>query len=243
MTPPVAVLQAFGATGPVRPLAGGQGTSWRAGDLVLKPEPGGPPLDVVEDGFRLARPHPAGDGAWTVDGWSATRWVPGAEPDPAAASTWRTVIEAGRAFHRATAQLAPPPAGDGRWAVADRIAWSEVPPRWLPEFAPIAARLGRVLEPLGPPQFVHCDLTRNVLVAEGLSPAIIDVSPYWRPTAYAEGVVIADALSWHEAGPWLLAEVGVSVPAVARALLFRMATDTGPEWAGRYEKAATAIGV
>jgi hypothetical protein len=100
---------------------------------------------------------------------------------------------------------------------------------------------------------LHADLTNNVLFAPGLPPAVIDISPYWRPPAYAEGVVVADALCWHDAPASLLQTTDVSVPAVARALLFRMATtnervtsgaaaaDLGDE-ARRYE-AAAAIGV
>ena len=95
----------------------------------------------------------------------------------------------------------------------------------------------------------------NVLVAAGLPPAVIDVSPYWRPPSFAEGVVVADALCWHEAGPDLLDRAGVPVGAVARALLFRMATTAevargtasgGVDLRGearRYAQAATAIGL
>jgi len=36
--PPQQVLVAYGITGPPTPIAGGQGTSYRAGDLVLKPD-------------------------------------------------------------------------------------------------------------------------------------------------------------------------------------------------------------
>jgi hypothetical protein len=71
---------------------------------------------------------------------------------------------------------------------------------------------------------VHGDLTGNVLFAPGLDPVVIDISPYWRPVAYAEGVVLADALCWHGAPASVLEETGVTVPAVARALLFRLAT-------------------
>ncbi|MBL7258892.1 phosphotransferase [Paractinoplanes lichenicola] len=235
MRPPDHVLRAFGVTGPVIPLAGGQGTSWRAGDLVLKPEPpvGSWLHDVVSAEFRLARPCGA------HDGWSATRWLEGSET-----SDFVAVIEAGRAFHRATAGLPRQPswaARTDRWAVADRIAWGEQPARWLPGFAPVAARLTAALQPLGPSQIVHCDLTRNVLLADGLPPAIIDVSPYWRPPAYAEGVVVADALTWHDAPGSLPRDAAVSVPAVARALLFRMATDTVTDWAWRYEHACRQI--
>ena len=76
------------------------------------------------------------------------------------------------------------------------------------------------------------------------------MSPYWRPPAYAEGVVIADALCWHGAPASLLDATGVPVRAVARALLFRLATsnslpasDRVPDEARRYEDAASAIGL
>jgi uncharacterized protein (TIGR02569 family) len=262
--PSSGVLHAFGVDGPARPLAGGQGTSWVAEGVVLKPDDGVLHEWLAEafagltgDGFRLAEPVRARDGAWSVQGWSATRWLDGADPDYSAVSTWQEIITAGRAFHRAVATLGRPDFIDTRqdwWARADRAAWGETAVRFLPEFAGLAHRLRDTLEPLGRPQLVHADLTQNVLFAPGLAPAVIDVSPYWRPPAYAEGVVVADALCWHDAPPSLWETVGVSAPAVARALLFRMATTNerirdGGDSAGlqdearRYGIAAAAIGL
>jgi hypothetical protein len=93
-----------------------------------------------------------------------------------------------------------------------------------------------------------------VLFAPGAPPAIIDISPYWRPPEYAEGVVIADALCWHGAPASVLADVGVSVSAVARALLFRLVTTNGLLAAGltavetrseaeMYRRAAALLGL
>jgi uncharacterized protein (TIGR02569 family) len=262
--PPATVLRAFGVDGPARPLDGGQGTSWAAGDLVIKPD-GGPQHEwlaealtaIRSDGFRVAEPVRALDGAWSSHGWSATRWVEGGEPDYSAISTWQKILAAGRALHRAVAHLGRPGFLDKRedwWARADRAVWGERPIRFRPEFAAIARRLQAALEPLGRPQIVHADLTRNVLFAPDLTPAIIDISPYWRPPAYAEGVVVADALCWHDAPPTLPEAVGVSVAAVAHALLFRMATTnerlgSAPEGEGvrdeaqRYGRAAAALGL
>ena len=101
---------------------------------------------------------------------------------------------------------------------------------------------------------MHADLTGNVLFSPRLPPAVIDISPLWRPPAYAEGVVVADALCWHGAQASLLDQAGVSVPAVARALLFRMATTNQAAFSGggvvdlddearRYDRAAEAIGI
>ena len=258
------MLRAFGVDAPPRLLAGGQGTSWVAGGLVFKPA-GGPAYewlaealaDLVPDEIRLAMPVPTRHGTWVCEGWAATHWVEGSEPDRAAASTWIEIVEAGRAFHRAVAHLARPGCLDERqdwWALADRAVWGERAIRFCPEFADLARRLKDRLEPLGCPQIVHGDLTGNVLFTPGLAPAVIDISPYWRPPEYAEGVIVADALCWHRAQPSLLELVGVSPEAVARALMFRMATTNERVASGaggadlrdeaqRYGLAAAAIGL
>ena len=258
------MLQAFGVEKPARRLRGGQGSSWVADGLVFKAD-GGPVHqwlgrsldDVVTDGVRLSLPVPARDGAWVRRGWAATQWVEGGEPDYSAASTWIEIIEAGRAFHRAVAHLARPDCLDtrtDRWAIADRAVWGESRIHFLPELVDLAGRLEAALEPMGEPQIVHADLTRNVLFAPALAPAVIDISPYWRPPAYAEGVVVADALCWHGASAALLEQTGVSGAAVARALLFRMATTNEAVVAGiggvnphdelrRYRDAVGAIGL
>lgn len=99
---------------------------------------------------------------------------------------------------------------------------------------------------------MHGDLAGNVLVSPSRPPAVLDVSPYWRPVQYADGIVVADALLWHGAHPSLLDLAGVSVAAVARGLVFRMATADQALSAGRvgaagearrYEHAVRAIGL
>jgi hypothetical protein len=140
------------------------------------------------------------------------------------------------------------------WAIADRVAWRDAAVNLRQEFVEVARLLQDASHPLGPSQIVHCDLTGNVLVAPGALPAVIDISPYWRPPEYAEGVVIADALCWHGASGSVLEEVGVSVTAVARALLFRLVTTNELLLAGlatvnphaeaeRYGRAAALIGL
>jgi hypothetical protein len=264
--PPAAVLAAFGLqAAELRPLAV---PTWLAGDVVLKPD-----IDpefqawlatavarVPRRGFRLADPLPALDGSWVVDGWSATRWVAG-DSVPTSGPTvekWALAIEGGRAFHRAVAGLARPDflaRRDSWWTRADRRAWGESGPAGtVPELAPTARVLEAACRPLGDVQLVHGDLAGNVLLHERLDPAVIDVSPYWRPPAYAEGVLVADALCWYGAQPSLLDELGVPVPAVARAMLFRLWTthervvdgvrvDDLPTEARAYADAAAAMGL
>ena len=244
--PAPAVLDAFGAppAPPVR-LAGGQGTSWWAGPLVLKPVDGVMGVELLDHlapvlldvaragpaGFRLPEPVRSRGGGWCVRGWSAARWTPGrAVPSgrPVPTGRWYEVLDAGAALHDALAHVPRPDVLDQRrdpWAVADRVAWGEDDLVVGPWAADLVARLRALCEPTGGPcQLVHGDLSGNTLLHPGSAPAIIDLSPYWRPAAWAGAVVVADALLWHAAGADLLATAGdAGDPSlVARALLFRL---------------------
>lgn len=263
--PPELVLDAYGLSGTPAMLAGGEGKAWAIESMVLKPAevPGlaqwsGEVLSGVERrGFRLAIPVRTRTGGWEAAGWTATCLLPGEAPDHAHAPRWADVLAAGRAFHRAVADLAAPAfvgGGTSWWARADRVAWSEEECRFGPGLEPLVARLRPALTELGPPSLVDCDLTGNVLFADGFEPAVIDLSLYWRPAAYAEGVVVADALTWHPETAPLPEELGVPIAAVARGLLFRMATtqfraDDGVETAkleneaSRYASAVRALGL
>ncbi|GAA1937784.1 TIGR02569 family protein [Streptomyces durmitorensis] len=240
-----AVLDAFQLTGSGSPLRlpGGEGRSVRVEDVVLKPA--GPDTEfaewladimtsVQEDGFRVARPLRATTGAWSHDGWTASRFVPGTEPDHSAAPRWLEIVAAGRAFHRALADVPRPALLDRRrdwWATGDRVAWQEKEVGLLPAlrrpYDELTALLGP--KPQERPQLIHGDLTGNVLFAPGLPPAVIDFSPYWRPPAFGEAVVVGDALIWHGAGPELLHEAASAhgpdfVQYVVRAVVFRLVT-------------------
>ena len=117
------------------------------------------------------------------------------------------------------------------WARADRIAWGELPAGDLAA-VPAVARLLAARRPVGAPsQLVHGDLTGNVLFADGLPPAVIDFSPYWRPTAFASAVVAVDAVVWFDADPGLLRTVAAlpdGPQLLVRALLFRLLADPDP---------------
>jgi hypothetical protein len=233
--PTPTVLAAFGLANQPRPLVA---PTWVVDDVVLKPETdhglqawlGTEVAGVERRGYRLAEALAAADGSWVVDGWAASRWVEGtsvpeAGPTP---ERWARALEGGRAFHRSVAGLRRPSFIDRRdswWARADRRAWGAAgAAEPVAPLAATAALLERTCRPLGESQVVHADLGGNVLLAEELDPAVIDVSPYWRPPAYAEGVLVADALCWYGADASLLDDLGVPVPAVARAMLFRLWT-------------------
>ena len=230
MAPPRSVLDAWGVSHP-QPLPGGQGQAFRAGPLVLKPttEPAQATwlaetlADVHAGGaLRLTRPARSGTGRWVVDGWAAWHWLEG-QPRP---DRWDEVLDVSRRFHRAVARVPWDPAlvASHRWAMADRVAWGE-----------LAADLPEAVRPLLdrrrpvelPRQLVHGDLGGNVLFHDALAPAVIDVSPFWRPHGYADAIVVADAVAWQSAGDELVERLvrRQGDQLLLRAVLFRVAAD------------------
>jgi uncharacterized protein (TIGR02569 family) len=234
--PPAHVLAAYGVAGAPTPLAGGRGTAWRADDLVLKPlDMAVDDLDwqaeilgsIVEDGFRVSRPRRAASGVLVVDGWCAWSYCVGRhEP-----RRWADIVAVGDRFHGALADVPRPAslaARNDAWAIADRAAWGDVPLAPYRD-APYVAELEAQLEPLdAPSQLIHGDLTGNVLFADPLPPAVIDLSAYWRPPAFATAIVVADALVWEGADDSVLG-VAAGVERfgqfLARALIFRILAD------------------
>jgi uncharacterized protein (TIGR02569 family) len=231
---PQQVFDAFGLTGPVDLLPGGEGHSVRVGSVVLKPAEDGDEASwaaellgtLDEEGFRLARPVRARDGRWVVAGWCASCHVTG-ETGPA--GRWPLLLAASRAFHAALLPIPRPAFLAGRthrWALADRVAWGEATCEPLTAVQPLMDRLTAVRQPVSAQcQLVHGDLSGNVLFADGLAPAIIDFSPYWRPAAYADAIIAVDGLLWHAADRGLLTLAGTTPDfpqMLVRALNFRL---------------------
>lgn len=244
--PPRWVLEAFGADGEPVVLPGGEGRSVRVGGAVFKPAG-----DVAEacwrarvltrvnarlgssqtQQVRVPRPLSTRQGEWTAGGWTASEYLPGT---PGPTGRWHELLRAGREFHRAL-RHEPCPAllawRDHVWAVADRVAWGEEDARPLaPLDGPIRglSSLRRPVEAAS--QVIHGDLTGNVLFDGAEPPVVIDFSPYCRPVAYAEAVVVVDALLYHDAGLGLAESVADAWPGtdfpqlLLRALLFRLVT-------------------
>ena len=90
-------------------------------------------------------------------------------------------------------------------------------------------RLVTALRPIeATSQLIQGDLTGNVLFADGLPPAIIDFSPYWRPAGFAAAIVVGDALLWEGADeelPRNYDHVPFFSQYLVRALIYRAVTD------------------
>lgn len=251
--PSEAVLRAFGVSGPfeLERISSGRASTWRAGLLVFKaadaPEGelawqaqalGG--LHVA--GFRVGLPIPAIDNHFVIDGWCAMPFLPGAhEPH-----RWPEIIEVGDRFHHSIRSLPRPSFLDGqtdRWSIGDRVAWGEHDPA---AFVARSTHLELLVEHLRPiaavNQVIHGDLTGNVLFHGQLSPAIIDIVPYWRPCGFAAAIVVADALVWEGADDALVDELAHRDhfgQLLLRALVYRLVTDliAGSDNGSRYQRA------
>ncbi|HEV2797654.1 MAG TPA: hypothetical protein VGV65_08540 [Nocardioides sp.] len=248
--PPDRVLDLFAAEGVLEPLEGGQGTSWRAGDLVLSPghdeseawlAPIQARLAVRLDeasprSIRLVLPVPARDGDLTAAGWTATRFEPGTTPcrDLATLRATAHLLHA----HLASAVLQRPDALDAptvRWAEAERAAYdpelavaaaAERPEPGLREL--VDALAGQLDDTdLGREQLVHRDLAGNVLLDATGVPFVIDFSPAWRSPLWAEAVCVLDAVLWLGAPVVALDawRTGAERQAMLRAALFRVLSD------------------
>jgi uncharacterized protein (TIGR02569 family) len=246
-TVPDEVLAAFGVAkaSPVR-LPGGRGTTWRAGQVVLKPADSAPAdrwdADVFDaltgPGFRVPRPVRAATGDWVAHGWTAWRVVAGAVADWSAVSPrWPELVAVSRALHAALAGIPVPRwrvTRDIPWTTGDQVAWGERDPGPLLGQAagPLAGQVRRLLAALRPvdlpDQLIHADLAGNVLFADGAPPAVIDFSPLHRPAGLPLAIVAVDALMWHGAAPEALGQLAGEPELdqlLARALIYRLVTD------------------
>ena len=180
------------------------------------------------DDFRVSPPLPARTGSWCVEGWAAWRYERGAHQP----RRWLDILGVGDMFHAAVRNETLPPlltARTDRWAVADRVAWGELPltPAWTR--TGLVQELVAALRPVvGCDQLVHGDLTRNVLFQPHQPPLVIDVSPYWRSPEFASAIVVVDALIWEGADEQLITALPWTMNTaqyLLRSLLFRAVTD------------------
>ncbi|MGS2806107.1 TIGR02569 family protein [Nocardia sp. MW-W600-9] len=251
--PPEHVRATFGLREVTPVSLGDWDGGWRLGDVVLSPVADHARAawsakvreTLAVDGLRVARPVRATDGRYVVSGWRADTFVDGA-PEP----RYDEVVSVSLRLHKATAQLerprflVQPPVAPwvdvDVFVAADRAAWESVPLRSLRAGGvPIAAtpdgqrsleligQLATLRKPVrGPDQLVHGDLFGTVLFAGAHTPGLTDITPYWRPAAWAAGVVVVDALAWGGGDDGLL-DRWSSLPEwpqmLLRALIFRLA--------------------
>ena len=222
----------------LRRLPGGAGHTWTDGRLVLKPVGCAAEHTWVCEVYaawdsaevRVPEPVPPRsgvEGGWSADGWGAHIFVQGRDADPA--RELPRIKEASDSFHRGLQHLPRPAFLDVRddpWAFGDRLAWEGAEPQGDDETLDMIRRLKDHLAPVSEPaQVIHGDILPNVLVADGLPPAIIDWPPYYRPVGLANAVAVTDAVSFRGAPLSLLDEWETGDDwnqLLIRALLYRL---------------------
>jgi putative hydrolase of the HAD superfamily len=199
----------------------------------LEPAVGAGEGDAAE--FRVARPVRAASGEFLVDGWGATEVLDGQLRGIGSDDAdWEGLLAAARAYNSVLSVLSKPDFLDRRdhqWALADRVAFGTA------NYADPVAGAGLLLDALlrqrrpladdEPSQVVHGDLAGNVLFAPDRAPAVIDLSPYWRPVGFSLAVAAIDALLWYDA-PLTVLELAAAgtgpgfADHLIRALIFRL---------------------
>jgi hypothetical protein len=230
------ILNAFNLNGELKPLKGGQNTSVRVNDAVLKPV--GDNVQVNEwllgilneidpYKYRLAKPVISNDGTFIYNGWCCTRFEPGEHRD----GDIKNKLEVSRLFHHdlADIDITNIPIGDDPWSVSQGIVWQK---ENLPQN--ISKTAYKILEELISKatlkgnykvQVIHADLSGNILFDKVLDPLIIDFSPTIAPVEYAEAILVCDCIAWQGSPITDLGLLGNSeyiIEMILRAVIFRL---------------------
>jgi uncharacterized protein (TIGR02569 family) len=236
LNPTFAILQAFNLTGDPSPLPGGQNNSFKVDHFVLKHVGSGSHHEWVASilskvnpqGFRVSTPVISRNNNFVFDGWTCSSFQPGI----ILKGHEKEKLDVSRLFHKSLTalDLNRYQAANDRWQVAHRIAWEteSCPPGMNSDLVEYIESLLRYVQstPNYPIQLVHGDLAGNVLFHDGLPPVIIDFSPTLAPVEYAEAILIADAIAWHDAPlntVELLPQNDLYKDMLLRAVIFRLA--------------------
>ncbi len=209
------VLTAFNASGKLTRIKGGQGTTYKAGNIILKPIENNTEAVWVaelmsmlpENGFRISRPIKTIKGHWFFKNWSAWNFVKGKEVK----GKWLEKLKVSKNFHKTLSEHPKPNLIENKkspWAIADKMVWGEIPLQYSHKLNPIMPRLENLMKPIKiNNQLIHGDMTGNILFHKDLPPAIIDFSPYWHPAQYAQATIVIESIVWEGAPDSLLQEI------------------------------------
>lgn len=225
------ICRRFSDSGDIHPLEGGQGESYRAGEVVIKPVPHRDEYlwfaELFENNELLSRfytrPVKSIDGNYIEHGYCATRFIPG----KFLTDKMESKIEITREFCSLLKNIPKPSTMDSwvsPWTQAQDIAWKRVE---IPDNLPDYCRhlIEKISELDLKSQIIHSDLAGNILFS-GENPFIIDFSPGYYPAEYALAILIVDSIVWYSADISWLKEIHeddfISYQLVLRAITFRV---------------------
>ncbi|OCA88434.1 hypothetical protein A8F94_24555 [Bacillus sp. FJAT-27225] len=229
------VLRSFNVNGEITPLKGGQNTSVRVNNVVLKPVE-----DVLHSerlfkiissinpqGYRLSKPIKSNKGTFVSNGWGCTNFERGQEVN----GQIKEKLRVSRLFHRDLSNIRYKDFSqvDNPWSKAHRIAWQI---DGLRMGANTEARkiINELLQKIQLReqynlQIVHSDLAGNILFDDVLPPLIIDFSPTVAPVEYAEAILVCDCIAWQGSKISDIDLLPGNKEMFIRAVVFRLAAE------------------
>jgi uncharacterized protein (TIGR02569 family) len=236
MGPSEEILTSFRIAEDIVPLRGGQHTSVRVGNAVLKPVDDTRHAEWLLDvmfrinprGYRISKPIRSIDGTFVYKGWACTRYEQGADKR----GHIKEKLLAAKMLHRDLSHLniRDVPHSDNPWSRGHRIAWQidDLPTQTPQESQELIYHLLRrvSLREEYEVQIVHGDLAGNILFDQVSGPLIIDFSPTIAPVEYAEAILACDCIAWQGSKVselLLLPDNGTYKEMIVRAVVFRLA--------------------
>ncbi|WP_261300489.1 hypothetical protein [Paenibacillus andongensis] len=229
------ILYSFNLSGDIVPLSGGQNTSVRVSNAVLKPVDDihhsewllSIIYNIIPQGYRVSKPIRSKYGTFVNRGWACTQYEVGKDVK----GRIEEKLLVSKLFHRdlSSIDFRNFPHTDNPWSKGHRIAWQidELPgelPRETQEI--INKLLSRVrLKEQYKVQIVHSDLSGNILFDHVLSPLVIDFSPTIAPVEYAEAILACDCIAWQGSNISeidLLPDNELYKEMIIRAIIFRL---------------------
>ena len=185
----------------------GQGHTYRCGDIVIKRavnEAEHIALAAIlaelpnSTKLRLPKPVMSTDGRLVVDGYVAWTFLTGDD----LCGHYTEKVAAIDAYNELFQNVAKPTFIDERtdgWSIADRVSWGEETKTYEPVFQNLIDEITPLLEAIDlPAQLIHGDMARHILLAPKQPPAIIDITPYWRPKDFAHAMMMVTDVAWWE---------------------------------------------
>ncbi len=202
------ILKQFNISGDAEQLTGGQGTSVRIGNAVLKPIENIPAHTFIasawnqleSENYRIVKHLVSNNNSFVEMGWGATIYEPMQEDDAALEKK----LVASKHLHDDLSKLGilTLPFSDDPWTRANKTLWHNLPYEQHTD-DDVNALCTMILENLKPIddeyQLVHADLAGNTLFCEDGHPIIIDFSPAIAPVIYAHAILVVDSIAWKNA--------------------------------------------
>jgi uncharacterized protein (TIGR02569 family) len=204
------IANKFGSIGIPKLLDGGQGTTYRSGEIILKPvgflaeskEAAEIVSGLTESPLlNLPKAVKSINGNWVEDGYVAWNFVPGTERQGYYSEKLKVCDYFGDIF----GGLGKPKFLDlknDEYTIADRVAWGELERIYPPEQQEIIDLVKSKIRPVNlPSQIIHGDISGNMVFTESGLPGVIDLTLYWRPRNFTKAILLIDAITWEDADP------------------------------------------